>query len=336
MSWPGQRWFMAELTRDHWNQFRLIFHTSDSWGIDVSIYLPILRRSYLTITSIVGWLNLEFSLEKKKKREVTGWVLKTTYNLNNIGILKRIPLSPNLYYMGFELLCGLGIHRRRGKTIPLRNSSREERILQGITIGLVPTTLCVVYFRCPCLGCSCRRGQVSIFINRHIPECILQKKVKEDCSQQASRDGLSSSLSMSPTLLLFLHRQQVHRAALLCTLSTCWIWVLTWGCQMGDAYWSWGQTNVLYATSFVCLGAKAKFRLRNPKVLVAFDDISEICWPQSRSSVMVIPRYLVDWTCSNICWCNEYSLFVRKVSWHPHWVTYGHTELHLPVGFPLC
>ena len=93
---------------------------------------------------------------------------------------------------------------------------------------------------------------------------------------------------------------------------------------MGDAYSSWGRTNVLYVTSFVCLGAKAKFRLRNPKVLVAFDDISEICWSQSRSSVMVIPRYLADWTCSNICWCKEYSNLIclsgrcrdTLIEWH--------------------
>ena len=37
------------------------------------------------------------------------------------------------------------------------------------------------------------------------------------------------------------------------------------------------DANVLYATSFVCLGAKAKLRRRNPKVLVALDVISEIC-----------------------------------------------------------
>ena len=93
---------------------------------------------------------------------------------------------------------------------------------------------------------------------------------------------------------------------------------------MGGAYSSWERTNVLYATSFVCLGAKAKFHLKNPKVLVVFDDISEICWPQSRSSVMVIPRYLADWTCSNICWCNEYSNLIclsgryhdTLIEWH--------------------
>ena len=33
----------------------------------------------------------------------------------------------------------------------------------------------------------------------------------------------------------------------------------------------------LYATSLVLLGAKAKFLRRKPKVLVALDEISEIC-----------------------------------------------------------
>ena len=32
----------------------------------------------------------------------------------------------------------------------------------------------------------------------------------------------------------------------------------------------------------------------------AFAVTSEICWPQSRLSLIVIPRYLADWTCSNI------------------------------------
>ena len=58
---------------------------------------------------------------------------------------KRIPLSPNLYHMGFELLCSNGSYHIGGKTIPLRNSSKEEGILQGNTIGLVPTVLSAVY-----------------------------------------------------------------------------------------------------------------------------------------------------------------------------------------------
>ena len=40
---------------------------------------------------------------------------------------------------------------------------------------------------------------------------------------------------------------------------------------------SLGRTKVLYATSFVLLGAKAKFLRRKPSVLVALEDISETC-----------------------------------------------------------
>ena len=45
---------------------------------------------------------------------------------------------------------------------------------------------------------------------------------------------------------------------------------------MGTAYSNLGRTKVLYATSLVLLGAKAKFLRRKPKVLVALDEISEI------------------------------------------------------------
>ena len=38
-----------------------------------------------------------------------------------------------------------------------------------------------------------------------------------------------------------------------------------------------GRTNVLYATSLVCLGAKAKLLRRKPIVLVALAEISETC-----------------------------------------------------------
>ena len=46
---------------------------------------------------------------------------------------------------------------------------------------------------------------------------------------------------------------------------------------MGAAYSNLGHTKVLYATSLVLLGVKAKFLQRKPKFLVAFDEISEIC-----------------------------------------------------------
>ena len=46
---------------------------------------------------------------------------------------------------------------------------------------------------------------------------------------------------------------------------------------MGAAYFSLGRTKVLYATSLVLLGAKAKFLRRKPSVLVALEEISGTC-----------------------------------------------------------
>ena len=46
---------------------------------------------------------------------------------------------------------------------------------------------------------------------------------------------------------------------------------------MGAAYSSLGRTKVLYATSFVLLGTKAKFLRRKPSVFVALAEISEMC-----------------------------------------------------------
>ena len=59
---------------------------------------------------------------------------------------------------------------------------------------------------------------------------------------------------------------------------------------------SLGLIKVLYATSLVLVVAKAKFLRRKPSALVALEEISEMCWPQSILSEMVISRYLADWT----------------------------------------
>ena len=45
---------------------------------------------------------------------------------------------------------------------------------------------------------------------------------------------------------------------------------------MGAAYSSLGRTKVLYATSFVLLGAKAKFLRRKPSVLAALEELTPI------------------------------------------------------------
>ena len=46
---------------------------------------------------------------------------------------------------------------------------------------------------------------------------------------------------------------------------------------MLHAFSSLGRTKVLHATSIVLLGAKAKFLGRKPNVLVALEEISEMC-----------------------------------------------------------
>ena len=63
---------------------------------------------------------------------------------------------------------------------------------------------------------------------------------------------------------------------------------------MDAAYSGLGRTKVLYATSLVLLGAKTKFLQRKPSVLVALEEISETCRPQSMLSVMVITRYFPE------------------------------------------
>ena len=52
---------------------------------------------------------------------------------------------------------------------------------------------------------------------------------------------------------------------------------LKYGLQIGAAYSILGHTKVLYAISLVLLVAKTKSLRSKPKVLVAFDEISEIC-----------------------------------------------------------
>ena len=64
------------------------------------------------------------------------------------------------------------------------------------------------------------------------PQWILWKRSKEDWSLRASRDGHSSSSSISPTLLVFCHLLQVQRAAVLWTFSIWLIWSFEWGLQM--------------------------------------------------------------------------------------------------------
>ena len=50
---------------------------------------------------------------------------------------------------------------------------------------------------------------------------------------------------------------------------------------MGATYPSLGQAKVFNAIPFVLLGVKAKFLRRKSSVLIALEDISEMCCPES-------------------------------------------------------
>ena len=119
-----------------------------------------------------------------------------------------------------KLLSSLGIDHRRRKTFPLWNSSGKNWVLQGITVCLVSTISGTVW--CPGRFQTVSRGQVLVFFYR--PKCIAWKRRREDRSLRASRDGHSSSSSISLTLLVFRHLLQVQRAAVLWTFPTWLIW----------------------------------------------------------------------------------------------------------------
>ena len=117
-----------------------------------------------------------------------------------------------------NFLSSLWIDHRRRKTIPLWNSPGKKELLRAslYVCYLQYWALCddLVDFK---LWAGVRFLSFSIDT---APECILWKRSREDRSLRASRDGHSSSSSISPTLLVFRHLLQVQRAAVLWTFST--------------------------------------------------------------------------------------------------------------------
>ena len=103
---------------------------------------------------------------------------------------------------------------------------------------------------------------------------------------------------------------------------------------MSVAYSSLGRTKVLYASSFVLLGAKAKFLCRKPSVLVALEKILKCVDPIHifRDSYTKVFYWLNVSVVKGMV--KEY-VFVMLMPSHSHGVTFGHMEFNLPIGFPL-
>ena len=121
-----------------------------------------------------------------------------------------------------QLLSSLGIDHRRRKAIPLWNSSGENEFFRAslYVLYLQYWALCdaLVVFK------LWAGAMYLSFSMDTAPECILWKRSREDRSLRASRDGHSSSWSISPTLLVFRLLLQVQRVAVLWTFSTWLIW----------------------------------------------------------------------------------------------------------------
>ena len=109
-----------------------------------------------------------------------------------------------------------------------------------------------------------------------------------------SRLSSSNSSNMSPTWLNLHHLLQTHLAAVHCTFSIRWMLCCLWGFQIWEVYSTWGLTMDLYIMILVCCGAKHRFRLRKPSVLVALPDTLSTCFDKSSLLLIVTPRYFED------------------------------------------
>uniref|UniRef100_A0A147BC05 Putative secreted protein n=1 Tax=Ixodes ricinus TaxID=34613 RepID=A0A147BC05_IXORI len=75
------------------------------------------------------------------------------------------------------------------------------------------------------------------------------------------------------------------------------------------AYCSFGRIIVLYASSFVEVGARCRVRLKKPRDLNELVTKLSICCFHERVSEMFTPRYLYSETHSSCCMSNVYWLY---------------------------
>ena len=193
-----------------------IYDGSTRLSIYLSIYLSLLVRSNLSITPESANFKKNKNNTKKQNNTKNFWL--------NVCLNKEWP----------KLLCGLGICHRRRHTIPMWNSSGEKEFFRASLY-----VWCLRYWAlCDDLVVF-KLWPGVIYLSFSIdtaPQWILWKRSKEDWSLRASRDGHSSSASISPTLLVVRHLLQVQQAAVLWTFSIWLIWSFKWGLQMGAAY----------------------------------------------------------------------------------------------------
>ena len=152
-------------------------------------------------------------------RECKFWILRKKQNKNKTTKKNKKNLGL-CFWLNEEcpkLLSSLGIDHWIRKTIPLWNSPGEKAFFRASLYVwyLQYWALCddLVDFK---LRAGVRYLSFSTYT---APECILWKRSREDRSLRDSRDGHSSSSSISPTLHVCRHLLQVQQAAVLWTFS---------------------------------------------------------------------------------------------------------------------
>ena len=115
---------------------------------------------------------------------------------------------------------------------------------------------------------------------------------------------------------------ETYLAALLCAISIPSCAVDVCGFQAHEAYSSAGLTRAWYARILTIVDDVRTFILTNPNVRLALAVIAAMCLFQVRSDVIVMPRYLADFTvarawpwrvyCTNMGW----RIFVIEILLH--------------------
>ena len=142
--------------------------------------------------------------------------------------------------------------------------------------------------------------------------------------------------SMSVILDVLLYFPVTQRAALLCTISTQWAWVLVWGFHTQLEYSTIGLTSDIYALVFSSSRLMLRFRLTKPSLLLAFAIVLSMCSSHVKSWDRFMPRYLTCLTSSRVCWWSWYLKIIGLVFLENLMTLHfcGCMEFHRPVMFP--
>ena len=123
----------------------------------------------------------------------------------------------------------------------------------------------------------------------------LKKRVNWFLDLLDSSDSQCCWSIIDETLLVFLKRLVVYRAARICTISIKCIWYLWWGLHTVKQYSRLDLTILKHAFALVSSLQDLRFRRRKPNILFDFLEMILSMWVfQESDDCMSTPRYFVD------------------------------------------